>query len=88
MLCSFFSFNSVAFGNTGRDYVERSIKEIHMIKLMTFLNSDMHDYYVTVRYIYVRSQLTIAVCLQKYVYQIVAETYIHCINVPGTDIIV
>lgn len=60
MFCSF-SFNSVAFGDTGRDYVERSIKEIHiiMIKLMAVPNLDMHDYYVIVHYM--RSQLTIPV---------------------------
>lgn len=52
---------------------------------MAIPNSDMHDYYVIVHYM--RSQLTIAVYLQKYVYQVVAETYIHCINVIGTDLL-
>lgn len=54
MLCRFFFFfNLVVFGNIGRDYVERSIKEIYMIKLMIFLNLDMYDYYVIVCYIYI-----------------------------------
>lgn len=51
MFCSFF-FNLVVFGDIGRDYVERSIKEIYiiMIKLMVVLNLDMYDYYVIVYY--------------------------------------
>lgn len=42
----------MVFGNIGRDYVERSIKEIYiiMIKLMVVLNLDMYDYYVIVYY--------------------------------------
>lgn len=52
MFCSFF-FNLVVFGDIGRDYVERSIKEIYiiMIKLMIVLNLDMYEYYVIVYYI-------------------------------------
>lgn len=49
----FFFFNLVVFGDIGRDYVERSIKEIYiiMIKLMVVLNLDMYEYYVIVYYI-------------------------------------